>query len=75
MVRIQLGSTPYLSLLPPAVGTYHDISHFLDFSSLPFCFLPDLFLTTIAQECYHLTALLAMGAFEEIWPWEYPHHP
>lgn len=55
--------------------TYHDTSHFLDFSSLPFCFLPDLFLTAIAHECYHLTVLLAMSGFEEIRPLEYPHHP
>lgn len=49
--------------------TCHGISHFLDFSSLPFCFLPDLFLTVMAHECYHLTALPAMILLKK-WPWE-----
>lgn len=49
--------------------TCHDISHFLDFSSLPFCFLSDSFLTVIAPECYHLTALLDTVLLKKQ-PWE-----
>lgn len=56
-------------------GTNHGVPHFLDFSSLSFHFLPDLFLTAISHKRYCLTALLVMGSSAQIWPSEYPHHP